>query len=210
MIRPISFSLFADFLLARGGARFTAAKSHVSAEPQDVYAAFKAMAARVATGDVDAFTRLLAGMATDDRRVSLYPGLVGGFLRFMRKTHLVGCAAPFAAWSPAPATGIDIAVNPELAGTIGGVGYVIKLHCRKEPCDRARAEAMIGIMEAALRSAPGVKPSTVFAVLDVRTGKLHTVASAAVLAREAKVAVAEMPAYAALRFDAARAARAAA
>ena len=204
MIQPISFSLLADFLLARGGARATAARAHVTAEPSDVYAAFKVMAARTGRGEVDAFERLLSGMAADDRRLALYPGLIKGFKAFMRKTGFAGQHAPYACWSPAPATGIDIAINPELGGTIGGVHHVVKLHCRKEPCDRERAVVMIAIMSEALKASPGVTRATVFAVLDCRTGKLHTVAQPAVIAREATVAVAEIPSYAALRIAAER------
>ena len=193
MYRPISFSLYLDFLLATGAARYTAAHTASGGAPVDFYGGFKATVSRALAGEVDAFDKLLAGCSGDEQRLRLYPPLVKGFGRWIEKSPLVGSSSRCVLWQPVPT--VIVAVNPEVCGMIHGVPHVVKLHTRKGAPGRARVELSVAMLREAF---PGV-PGTVYGVLDVRAGKLHTVAQGGVLDRSAAVARAEAEAFAVLR-----------
>lgn len=193
MFRPISFSLYLDFLLASGAARYTAAHTASGGAPVDFYGGFKATVSRVLGGERDAFERLMAGCAGDEQRLRLYPALVKGFEKWIEKNPIVGSSSRCQLWQPVPT--VIVAVNPEVCGVIGGVPHVIKLHTRKGTPGRTRVELAVAVLRDAF---PGV-PGTVYGVLDVRAGKLHTVAPGGVLERSLAVARAEAEAFAVLR-----------
>ncbi len=189
----VSFSLFVDFLLLAGAARFTAARASLR-EPFDCYSAFKDAAKAVAAGThPKALEQLLGSFGPDDKRGRLYPPLVKGFTRWLSKNQGM-YFAPAATHMPI-AAGVAVAVNPEIAGVLDGVPVVIKFYCRTEKLTAERSTMMIAVMQGAIHHLP----NTVFAVLDVREGKLHVSRSTANLARASFVARAEGPAYATLR-----------
>lgn len=190
----LSLSLYVDFLLASGGARATVARAHLR-DPFDTYSAFKASAVRAAQGQ-DVFDALLAGLP-DMQRQRLYPPLVAGFRRWLRRTGATWAAPPEDALLLAPNVAVE--VKPELGLVVKGVPHLVKLYCRREPLERARVEMTCAIVAAALQPPAG----TVVGLLDVREGKLHTGGSPATRQRCARVALAEGGAYLALRRQAA-------
>jgi hypothetical protein len=108
---------------------------------------------------------------TDERKRRIFPGLIEGYRKFLR---------PSMKWFTPPHTtlpvgDLEININPELGFEIDGTPYLIKTYFRGEPLAQKRVGVVLGLITSAL--GPG-RPGTVFAMLDVKNSKLHTLKSA--------------------------------
>jgi hypothetical protein len=113
----------------------------------------------------------LIGTLTDERKRRIFPGLVESYKAWLR---------PGMTWFTPPHTtlpvgDIEININPELGFKIDGTQYLIKTYFRGEPLAQKRVATVLGLITSAL--GPG-RPGTVFAMLDVKNGKLRTLKSA--------------------------------
>jgi hypothetical protein len=111
------------------------------------------------------------GTLTDERKRRIFPGLVEEYRKFLR---------PGMKWLSPPHTtlpvgDLEININPELGFEIDGTPYLIKTYFRGEPLAQKRVTTVLGLITAAL--GPG-RPGTVFAMLDVKNGRLRTLKSA--------------------------------
>lgn len=194
-MHPISMSRFVDFLLTTGPARVTEARSH-AAPPFDLYAEWKTttMGALRHGGLVGSMEHLFPGL-DDEKKKRLYPPLVKGLAKFLRRTGATWFEPPARPLSLAP--GVVVQVNPELGALIDGVPIVCKLHLRRERLCLKRTQLLVALMAEAL--GPVAPEGAAFAVLDVERGKLHFGGSATFLERAETVLHADALAYAALR-----------
>jgi len=108
---------------------------------------------------------------TDERKRRIFPGLIEGYRKFVRPTMK---------WFTPPhgtlAVGdLEININPELGFEIDGTPYVIKTYFRGEPLAQKRVQVVLGLITSALGAG---RPGTVFAMLDVKNSRLHTLKSA--------------------------------
>ena len=111
------------------------------------------------------------GTLSDERKRRIFPGLVEGYRKFVR---------PGMKWFSPPHTtlpvgDLEININPELGFEIDGTPYLVKTYFRGEPLAQKRVTTVLGLITAAL--GPG-RPGTVFAMLDVKNGRLRTLKSA--------------------------------
>jgi hypothetical protein len=74
-----------------------------------------------------------------------------------------------------PVGDLEININPELGFEIDGRPHLIKTYFRGEPLAQKRVSLVLGLIGSAL--AP-TRPGTVFAMLDVKNGRLRTLKSA--------------------------------
>lgn len=103
----------------------------------------------------------------DRKKINIYPDLVTAYRKWWGRKELPWFTAPRGTFSDG---GVDVVVNPELGLIIGDVPHVVKLHFKTEPLSRSRAEIVTHLIEMTLR--PKASPGTVFALLDVRSGRL--------------------------------------
>ncbi len=95
--------------------------------------------------------------------------MVNGFITFWGRKDMEWIQPAKRLYSLA---GLRISVNPELGLEINGIKYHIKLFLRSnEIIDRKHADIVNTLMELALRKK--TEEGVVFAVLDVRRGKLY-------------------------------------
>jgi hypothetical protein len=111
------------------------------------------------------------GTLTDERKRRIFPALVESYRGWLR---------PGMTWFTPPRTtlpvgDIEININPELGFEIDGTSYLIKTYFRGEPLAQKRVATVLGLITSAL--GPG-RPGTVFAMLDVKNGRLRTLKSA--------------------------------
>ena len=107
----------------------------------------------------------------DERKRRIFPGLVEGYRKFLR---------PSMKWFTPPHTtlpvgDLEININPELGFQIDGTPYLIKTYFRGEPLAQKRVGVVLGLITSALGAG---RPGTVFAMLDVKNARLHTLKSA--------------------------------
>ena len=113
----------------------------------------------------------LVGTLSDERKRRIFPELIGTYKQWLR---------PSMKWFTPPRTtlavgDLTIDVNPELGFEIDGKPHLIKTYFRGEPLAQKRVTTVLGLITAAL--GPG-RPGTVFAMLDVKNGRLRTLKSA--------------------------------
>jgi hypothetical protein len=113
------------------------------------------------------------GTLTDERKRRIFPGLVQGYRKFLH-------ASPAKRWFTPPhgtlhVDDLEININPELGFEIDGTPYLIKTYFRGEPLSQKRVSVVLGLITSAL--GPG-RSGTVFAMLDVKNARLHTLKSA--------------------------------
>ncbi len=116
----------------------------------------------------DGLKRLLPGL-TDQKKRTLYPILIQGYLRWWGRRSITWFAPPTGVFSE---SGIEVSVNPELGLVIDAQRYVIKLYFKAEPITKNRIDIVSHLMEIHLRSQ--VRRGEIFAVLDVRKGRIFT------------------------------------
>jgi hypothetical protein len=111
------------------------------------------------------------GTLSDERKRRIFPGLIEGYRKFLRP-GMKWFTPPHATL---PVGDLEININPELGFEIDGTPYLIKTYFRGEPLAQKRVAIVLGLITAAL--GPG-RPGTVFAMLDVKNSRLHTLKSA--------------------------------
>lgn len=105
---------------------------------------------------------------TDKKKLSNYPALVSGYLRWL------GRKSP--EWHEPPKMqyrqhGVEVIVNPEMSLTYKGTKHLVKLYFKDEPLDRFRVDIILSLMGEAI--GPVCDDDVVMCVLDVRRAKLY-------------------------------------
>lgn len=197
MSTAIPLSHFVDFLASAGIRREVVASEQARAAiglAFDLYRPLKDLAVEVASGHLpdEAFDAMLARQ-TDAAARKHYPALIAGFRKFFRAATKKGATfagRPREVYYAMPG-GFSVRVNPELSYEIGDVLHIVKMYARSEPLDRSRIDLYCGVLADAF--APTF-PAAVFAVLEVREGKLH-VAAKKNLDRARRVAAVDAETY---------------
>ena len=171
----VSLTYFVDFVLKVGTPKLSGVKEfkeHRYDHLTDFYRPLReAIVDLHETGKPDRALDEFLGTLGDERKRRIFPGLVEGYRKFLR---------PSMRWFTPPHTtlpvgDLEINVNPELGFEIDGTPYLIKTYFRGEPLAQKRVQVVLGLITSAL--GPG-RPGTVFAMLDVKNAKLHTLKSA--------------------------------
>lgn len=105
----------------------------------------------------------------DERRRRIYPGVVGGYRRFLRSAQMV--------WFDPPTNtyllrGLDIGIDPELGLVIEGKTHIIKMYFGAAPLSLTRVTAILNLLATGLDNI--ASPKATYGLLDVRMAKLHT------------------------------------
>jgi len=171
----VSLTYFVDFVLKVGTPKLSGVKEfkeHRYDHLTDFYKPLReAIVDMHEKGKPDRALDEFLGTLTDERKRRIFPGLVEGYRKFLR---------PGMKWFTPPHTtlpvgDLEININPELGFEIDGTPYLIKTYFRGEPLAQKRVAIVLGLITAAL--GPG-RPGTVFAMLDVKNSRLHTLKSA--------------------------------
>jgi hypothetical protein len=171
----VSLTYFVDFVLKVGTPKLSGVKEfkeHRYDHLTDFYKPLReAIVAMHEEGKPDrALDEFLAAL-TDERKRRIFPGLVEGYRRFLRPT-MKWFTPPH---TTLPVGDLEINVNPELGFEIDGTPYLVKTYFRGEPLAQKRVAVVLGLITSAL--GPG-RSGTVFAMLDVKNARLHTLKSA--------------------------------
>jgi hypothetical protein len=182
----VSLTYFVDFVLKVGTPKLSGVKEfkeHRYDHLTDFYKPLReAIVAMHEQGKSDrALDEFLAAL-TDERKRRIFPGLVEGYRRFLRPT-MKWFTPPH---TTLPVGDLEININPELGFEIDGTPYLIKTYFRGEPLAQKRVAVVLGLITSALgpaamgASAPKLpaRSGTVFAMLDVKNARLHTLKSA--------------------------------
>ena len=182
----ISLSYFVDFVLKAGTPKLTGVrelKENRDEAYSDFYKPIReaildmhrrsgAASASASEGggaaDPQALDRFVASLR-DERRRRIYPPIVEGYRRFLGQGRMSWFEPPIGAY---PVGDVRININPELGLVIDGTPHLIKMYFRGEPLSAKRVAVTLNLVTAAL--ARGAAPGTVFAMLDVRKARLHT------------------------------------
>lgn len=163
---------FIDVITQSGGPKATKVaqiKNRNAYEPAvDFYKALRERICEVHRAGLgkDALKDVLAGLA-DPKKASNYPAVISGYAKWWGRKELEWFVPPSAKYS---ASGVDVSVNPELGLKIDGAPHVVKLHLRKEPLLKFRADLITSFVHSVLsQNAPA---NAQFAVLDARDAKL--------------------------------------
>jgi len=171
----VSLTYFVDFVLKVGTPKLSGVKEfkeHRYDHLTDFYRPLREAIVDVhEKGKPDRTLDELLATLTDERKRRIFPGLVEGYRKFLR---------PGMKWFSPPHTtlpvgDLEININPELGFEIDGVPHLIKMYFRGEPLAQKRVSVVIGLISGALG---GTRPGTVFAMLDVKNARVHTVKAA--------------------------------
>lgn len=172
----ISLTRYLDFVVKSGIPRITSVRTTKEQaaskyDPRkDFYKTFREAVVELHKGngarsDLDA----MLGALTDDKKVSNYPVLVAGYKRFFKQRSQWAWFQPPRAVYDCEAA-VTIAVNPELGLEIDDTPMVIKLHFKDDRPKKHELTIINHLMRTSLEDSSS--PERVFAVLDVRRGKL--------------------------------------
>ena len=170
-MESISLTYFVDFMMSSGTGRITSARN-IQRGPDERYSDFY-KPAREAIVDMHKNgldTRALVdflGTLQDPREQKLFPKVMVGYSKFLRRQSKVTWFEPPLAELPLGA--MSVRVNPELGLLLNGEPHAIKLYFRGEPLSPLRASFANEIMADALAE---TWPKMVFSVLDVRRARL--------------------------------------
>jgi len=114
----------------------------------------------------------LQNSLTDPKKIANYPDAIDGYRKWWGRKTITWFEPPRNIYGHA---GIDVAVNPELGLVVDGKRLVIKLYLKADPLTKLRVDLITVLMEVALRSK--CRSDDLLALLDVRQGKLFTVAA---------------------------------
>ncbi|MEZ4295223.1 MAG: hypothetical protein R3B70_09630 [Polyangiaceae bacterium] len=170
-MESISLSYFVDFMLTHGTSRIASAhqiKRGPDERYSDFYKPVRESIIDMHSRGLD--TRVLADMLsslTDSRELRIFPKVVIGYSRFLRRYHKITWFEPPRA--DHPLGDLHIRANPELGLILDGRPHALKLHFRGEPLTPQRA---VLINEIAARAFSAEYPGMTFGVLDVRRARL--------------------------------------
>jgi len=174
-MEKVSLTYFVDFVLKVGTPKLSGVKEfkeHRYDHLTDFYRPLReAIVDMHEKGKPDRALDELLGTLTDERKRRIFPELVGAYRKFLRP-GMKWFTPPHATL---PVGDLEININPELGFEIDGTQYLIKTYFRGEPLAQKRVTTVLGLITAAL--GPG-RPGTVFAMLDVKNGRLRTLKSA--------------------------------
>ena len=170
----ITTTEFMNYLNAKGTAKLTVvgnAKARHENEQEyfDFWAEFKHALKRViiTNGSKEDLKEVIERVK-DEARPN-YQAMVNGFISFWGRKDLVWIQPSKKIYH---LVGLRISINPEIGLMINGTEYLIKLFLRSnDTIDRKQADIVLTLMEQGLRKKVG--EDVVFAVLDVRRGKLY-------------------------------------
>jgi hypothetical protein len=106
-------------------------------------------------------------LITDPKKLTNYPGVISGYLRWWGNKELNWFEPSVATFS---AHGVDVAINPELGLIVNGTRYLIKLYFKSEALAKTGVDIVTHLMEMALR--PQCDQGEIMAVLDTRRARL--------------------------------------
>jgi hypothetical protein len=173
----ISLTYFVDFVLKVGTPKLSGVKEfkeHRYDHLTDFYKPLReAIVEMHEKGRPDTVLDAFVETMHDERKRRIFPPLVEGYRKFLR-------ASPRMKWFTPPHTvmpvgDIEININPELGFEIDGVPHLIKMYFRGEPLAQKRVSVVTGLIRDALGAQ---RPGTVFAMLDVKNARMHTVKAA--------------------------------
>ena len=175
----VSLTYFVDFVLKVGTPKLSGVKEfkeHRYDHLTDFYKPLReAIVAMHEQGKPDRTLDEFLATLTDERKRRIFPGLVEGYRRFLRPT-MKWFTPPH---TTLPVGDLEININPELGFEIDGTPYLIKTYFRGEPLAQKRVAVVLGLITSALGPSTGAARSgTVFAMLDVKNARLHTLKSA--------------------------------
>lgn len=110
----------------------------------------------------------LAEAQSDPRRGGPYRSAIAAYLKWWGQKEIALLDPPRDTYSK---HGVDVSVNPEMAMSINGTKYLVKLHLNRDPLDTFKVNVITSLMELVLRAK--CKNGEVMAVLDVNRAKLH-------------------------------------
>ncbi len=169
----ISLSYFVDFVLKAGTPKLTGVREFKE-NKDELYTDFykqvrEAIIEMHKTGASDACLDQFLAAQTDERRRRIYPSVVEGYRRFLSSAKITWFNPPAGAYKLG---GLEININPELGLNIDGVPHLIKMYFRGEPLSSKRVQVVLNLLTSSGLSA--AVPGCVFAMLDVRKARLHT------------------------------------
>jgi hypothetical protein len=109
----------------------------------------------------------MVNYATDPRKQENYETAINGYLKFLGRKKVKWIDPPHKHWLTGD---LDVKVNPEIGLLIDGDEHFIKLYFKSDKLSKIKASQIMNLLEAELR--PEVSNDAVFAVLDVREGKI--------------------------------------
>jgi len=169
----ISLSYFVDFVLKAGTPKLTGVREFKE-NKDEVYTDFykpvreAIVEMHKAGADPACLDKFLASL-TDERRKRIYPSIVDGYRKFLSSAKITWFNPPQGTY---PIGGIEININPELGLNIDGTPHLIKMYFRGEPLSGKRVQVVLNLLTSSALGA--TVPGCVFAMLDVRKAKLHT------------------------------------
>jgi hypothetical protein len=169
----ISLTYFVDFVLKAGTPKLTGVREFKE-NKDEIYTDFykpvrEAIVEMHRTGVSDKCLDQFLGSLTDERRKRIYPSIVEGYRRFLSSAKVTWFNPPAGTY---PIGGVEININPELGLIIDGTPHLLKMYFRGEPLSSKRVQVVLNLLTASGLSAS--VPGCVFAMLDVRKARLHT------------------------------------
>jgi hypothetical protein len=112
----------------------------------------------------------MIGSLKDVKKISNYPGIASGYMKWLEKKKLTWFKPPHATFT---AHGFEVSINPELGLRIDDVPHIVKLYFKGESLTAGKVNIVAHLMEESLR--PFCKKSeTRMSVLDTRKSKIYT------------------------------------
>lgn len=172
----ISLTYFVDFVLKAGTPKLTGVREFKE-NKDEIYTDFykpvrEAIVEMHKTGVSDRCLDQFLGSLTDERRKRIYPSIVEGYRKFLSSAKITWFNPPAGTY---PIGGVEININPELGLIIDGTPHLLKMYFRGEPLSSKRVQVVLNLLTASGLSAS--VPGCVFAMLDVRKARLHTLKS---------------------------------
>jgi hypothetical protein len=176
-MEPVPLASFVDFVLKVGAPKLAVVrelKGHRYDHLTDFYRPLReAIVEMHEKGRPDSVLDAFVESMHDERKRRIFPGIVEGYRKFLRSSSRMRWFTP--PHTVLPVGDLEININPELGFEIDGVPHVIKMYFRGEPLAQKRVSVVIGLINGALG---GTRPGTVFAMLDVKNARVHTVKAA--------------------------------
>jgi hypothetical protein len=169
----ISLTYFVDFVLKAGTPKLTGVREFKE-NKDEIYTDFykpvrEAIVEMHRTGTSDRCLDQFLASLTDERRKRIYPPIVEGYRKFLSSAKITWFNPPAGTY---PIGGVEININPEIGLNIDGTPHLIKMYFRGEPLSSKRVQVVLNLLTASGLSTS--VPGCVFAMLDVRKARLHT------------------------------------
>jgi len=171
-MEKVSLTYFVDFVLKSGTSKLTGVREYKERKDEcstDFYRPIReAIVEMHKKGLPLATLEDVTRAQEDEKRKKHYPLVIEGYRRFLASGPKNHFEPPRAALSLGA---LSLDVNPELGLVMDGKPHLIKLYFRSEPLDRRRTALVLDLLARGLGE---TNPERIPAVLEVRTGKLHT------------------------------------